>query len=115
MQQTDYSMIVLTKEQKKVFRKFKKSNSAILTIDEFKVMNGTALLEQAIDGKSTWFDVNVTKGVCKLSKHGIKYRAYLKEQKKLFWLKNTWIPILVSFSTTLTTNYILPKLLQILK
>lgn len=115
MQQTDYSLIVLTKKQKLIFKKFSKKDTALLTINEFNTMKGTSLLEQSIDGKSTWFDIDVTRGICRLSKHGLKYRAYLKEQRKLFWLKNAWLPVLVSFLTTLITNYILPKLQQILK
>lgn len=35
--------------------------------------------------------------------------------KRELWLKNAWIPIIVSFITTSVTNYILPKLPQILQ
>ena len=106
MQQIDYSLIVLTDEQKRIFKKFKKKDDVTLTIDDFNSMKGTSLLEQAIDGKSTWFDVDVEKGVCKLSKHGIKYRAYLKEKKKEYWkilLISKWSDIIVSFITALIT------------
>ena len=34
--------------------------------------------------------------------------------RKELWLKNAWIPIIVAFATTVGTNYILPKLPQIL-
>ena len=106
MQQTDYSLVVLTDKQKQIFKKFKKKDSVILTIKEFNTMNGTSLLEQAIDGKSTWFDTNVEQGVCKLSKHGIKYQAYLKEKKREYWktlLISKWSDIIVSFITALIT------------
>lgn len=38
------------------------------------------------------------------------YRHATRKHQKELWLKNAWIPIIVSFVTTLATNYILPKL-----
>lgn len=38
-----------------------------------------------------------------------------KKHRRELWLKNAWIPIIVAFVTTLTTNYILPKLPQIIE
>lgn len=38
-------------------------------------------------------------------------RLHLRE----IWLKNAWIPIIVSFATTLITNYILPRLPTIIQ
>lgn len=38
-----------------------------------------------------------------------------KKHRRELWLKNAWIPIIVAFVTTLLTNYILPRLPQIIK
>lgn len=43
------------------------------------------------------------------------YLANKKLQNRNMWLKNMWIPIIVSFATTVLTNYLLPRLLQILQ
>ena len=43
------------------------------------------------------------------------YQHQAKLHKKELWLKNAWIPIIVAFVTTLLTNYMLPKLLRLLK
>lgn len=37
------------------------------------------------------------------------------DRKRELWLKNAWIPILVSFITTVVTNYILPRLPSLLQ
>ena len=41
--------------------------------------------------------------------------AKKKVDKQELWLKNVWIPIIVSFVTTVLTMHIVPKLPQILK
>lgn len=33
-----------------------------------------------------------------------------KKSRRDLWLKNAWIPIIVSFVTTVSTNYIIPRL-----
>lgn len=43
------------------------------------------------------------------------HKEYTKNRKKELWLKNAWIPIIVSFVTTATTMYIVPKLPYLLK
>ena len=43
------------------------------------------------------------------------YLAAKRLYRRDLWLKNAWIPIIVAFATTLITNYILPKLPQILQ
>lgn len=37
------------------------------------------------------------------------------DRKRELWLKNAWIPILVSFITTVVSNYILPRLPSLLQ
>ena len=46
---------------------------------------------------------------------GYCYFENKRHKRMEMWLKNAWIPIIVSFATTLLTNYILPKLPQIIK
>lgn len=43
------------------------------------------------------------------------YECRMRTAKKELWLKNAWIPIIVSFVTTVLTNYLLPRLPQILR
>ena len=50
-----------------------------------------------------------------LTHEGLRYFELKSKEKRQLWLKNAWIPILVAFITTLSTNYILPMLPQMLK
>jgi len=43
------------------------------------------------------------------------YSCKTKSHKKEVWLKNAWIPIIVSFLTYLLLNYIIPLLLHLLR
>lgn len=43
------------------------------------------------------------------------YKHATKKHRRELWLKNAWIPIIVAFVTTLLTNYLLPKLPQMLQ
>lgn len=49
-------------------------------------------------------------GFMTISKIGIDYIIYYRQEKKDMWMKSAWIPIIVSFVTTLIANYILPML-----
>ena len=65
-------------------------------------------------------DINLQRtGYYQLTELGQKelqdYLYKKKTETKELWLKNAWIPIIVSFVTTVITNYILPKLPQIIK
>lgn len=111
---TDYSLIVLTDEESAVFKKFQKTDTAFLTAEEFALLNRKGLLLSAIDGKSTWFE-GAFDGMCSLSQKGKEFRAYRKEHNKELWLVNAKIPILVSFTTTVLLNWLLPQLPEILK
>lgn len=57
--------------------------------------------------------------VYNLTEQGLKalqdHALYKKKRTRELWLKNAWIPIIVSVTTTLLTHYILPWLIQILK
>lgn len=58
-------------------------------------------------------------GEYRLSDHGKKLLQDYKHQKNIhkreLWLKNMWIPIIVSFATTLLTSYLIPKLIHLLR
>ena len=110
---TDYSLIVLTEEDLATFKKFKKSDTAFLTKEEFKSLERKGLLISAIDGKSSWFD-GISDGMCTLSQKGKEYRTYRKEHNKDLWLVNAKIPIIVSIITNLTVSGLLWLLPQIL-
>ena len=110
---TDYSLIVLTEEDLATFKKFKKSDTAFLTKEEFKSLERKGLLISVIDGKSTWFE-GAFDGMCSLSQKGKEFRAYRKEHNKELWLVNAKIPIIVSIITNLTVSGLLWLLPQIL-
>lgn len=50
-----------------------------------------------------------------ISNLGLDYLVYYRQARKDFWLVNAWIPIITAFLTTVATNYILPKLPEILE
>ena len=58
-------------------------------------------------------------GIDELTEYGTQvlenYLAAKHSARKDLWLKNAWIPIIVSFVTSAIANYILPKLPQILR
>lgn len=58
-------------------------------------------------------------GIYELTEYGKReledYLAAKKTGRKELWLKNAWIPIIVSLVTSAIANYILPKLPQILR
>ena len=58
-------------------------------------------------------------GIYSLTDYGnyclLNDKANNKKQNKEMWLKNVWIPIIVSFLTTILTTHIIPMLPQILK
>lgn len=63
--------------------------------------------------------VSVPTDVYELTPEGEKalqdHRQLRKAYTKELWLKNAWIPIIVSFITTVITHYILPKLASLIK
>lgn len=44
-----------------------------------------------------------------------EYISDSQRQKRELWIKSAWIPIIVSFATTISTNYIIPKLPALIK
>lgn len=72
----DVKTITLSAEQQKAFDKFKNSNSACLTKEEFALLRKDKLLEPTMDGKSDWYSELPAAGECHLSDAGKRLRAY---------------------------------------
>ena len=82
--------------------------------------NSSYLRERTETKKDEHFrSLIVPLGIYELTDLGKKeLQNYLQNkasEQKEFWLKNIWIPIVVSLITTATANYILPKMPQILQ
>ena len=101
-----FSEIVLLPDELKTLKHLQKSGSKKLNNNLKNKLQDYGLIE--IRGTYS----NYT---CVLSDNGKRYLLFLKKRTKHLWLENAWIPIIVAFATTLITNYILPKLPQIIK
>lgn len=76
MAQIDYSLIMLSDRERKIFEKFKVSDTATLTREEFRLLREKGLVAGTMSGASDWFDSLPNKGVCKLSDRGRDLRSY---------------------------------------
>ena len=56
MLQQDFSQIILTKDEKRIFEKFKYSDKIVLNRDEWNILVHTNLIKHHLDGQSDWFD-----------------------------------------------------------
>ena len=108
MLQQDFSQIILTKDEKRIFEKFKYSDKIVLNRDEWNILVHTNLIKHHLDGQSDWFDTIPEQGICELSEKGIRYRQYLKRQAKLNRKENRhfWIPIIISIVSAIISNTI---------
>lgn len=80
MKDIDYEKIILTEEEQNIFDLFRSSDTAFLTVQQFKVLYRRGLIKQTINGKSFWYD-DVADGICQLSEKGIYFREF--QNKKL--------------------------------
>lgn len=110
---SEFEQIVLTKSEQKLLWKLKSvslssKTSGMLVLLEYR------LAAYDPDGLG---DLNRPhyKDTCHITERGRRYLVYCTAERKNFWLKNVWIPIIVAFITTVITNYMLPKLPQILQ
>lgn len=83
----DPSMLFLSASEEALFlKRFRKTDSAQLTRNEFMAFRSRGLVKGAMSGVSDWFDGLPDKGVCELSDKGKMFRAFLlsriKETKK---------------------------------
>lgn len=80
----------LTEEEKRIFRKFKRSNSAKLTKSEFQTMLRSKLVDGGFVGEYYWFsNGSFDEGVACLSENGLRVKAAMRAEKKLsvrYWI-----------------------------
>ena len=72
----DYSRVLLDKRERKIFKRFKHSDTAVLTKDEFKLLRKKDLVKGVLGGQSDSFDITIDKGLCEISDNGRDYRLY---------------------------------------
>lgn len=77
----DPTQLYLPKPESKVFQKFKSSDKAELTAQEFCKLRNYGLVNGAINGKSDWFDDLPPKGIVVISDFGRQYREFLREKR----------------------------------
>lgn len=108
MLQQDFSQIILTEDEKRIFRKFKHSDKVTLHRDEWNILAHTNLIKHHLGGKSDWFDDMPERGICELSEKGIRYREYQKQQSDLIHkeTRHFWIPIIISIVGAVISNTI---------
>lgn len=110
----DYSEIVLTPEENKIFYKFKYSKKAHMSIDEFNIISKTGLIKSCIDGKDPFYPNSPQGGTCELSEYGRRYKAYLFNQHKHDRKESRkfWIPYLITTAVAVAglVNSILARL-----
>lgn len=103
----DYSKIVLLPDELALLRRLSKHPSPGVSPAEEPAASSLVL---------RWKLVNMEgAGQYSVSRDGRRYLAYCKARRRELWLKNLWIPVIVSFVTTVGTSYILPRLPQILQ
>lgn len=80
----------LTEEEKRIFRKFKRSNSAKLTKSEFQTMLRSKLVDGGFGGEYYRFsNGSFDEGVACLSENGLRVKAAMRAEKKLsvrYWI-----------------------------
>lgn len=80
----------LTEEENRIFRKFKRSNSAKLTKSEFQTMLRSKLVDGGFGGEYYWFsNGSFDEGVACLSENGLRVKAAMRAEKKLsvrYWI-----------------------------
>lgn len=80
----------LTEEEKRIFREFKRSNSAKLTKSEFQTMLRSKLVDGGFGGEYYWFsNGSFDEGIACLSENGLRVKAAMQAEKKLsvrYWI-----------------------------
>ena len=74
--------LFLSHAEQAAFDKFKTSDSAALSKDEYKLLLGYGLVEKSLDGSSGWFESLPDSGECRLSRKGIAFRSYQQAAQK---------------------------------
>lgn len=83
--QFDYSLVVLSPQEQKLFDLFKDSDKAFLTLEQFNILREKGLVNGSLGGKSDWFDNLPQQGICEISDRGKNLRAYQYNIKLKEW------------------------------
>lgn len=94
----DYSKFMVGNYTQQLFDRFKDSDTAEFTREEFEVLKGKKLVRDEIDGRSGWFDDLPAKGVCHISGFGKGLRIYQRNKSQVEKLARVrfWVPIVIS-------------------
>lgn len=111
MNQIDYSKIVLTKKEQTIFDKFKDTDSAALSTDEFHILKNKDLICNTIDGKTNWFEKYPSKGICVISDKGRNLRAYQLIEKRKDFKRIIWNII----NTVLAATSVIVSIIALIK
>lgn len=77
----DFTNLILTDKEQKIFNRFVKRDSVFLSKEEFIALRNRGLVTGILGGKSDSFDIPES-GSCKLSEKGKQFRAYQCRQQK---------------------------------
>ena len=103
----DFSKIVLLPDELALLKRLVKRSPQSIKPEDESTAASLAIRWKLINPESS--------GQYSANKNGKRYLVYCKAHRRELWLKNMWIPIIVSFVTTVTTNYITPRIPQILQ
>lgn len=107
----NYNDIFLNNEEwrllKKFKRKFKIRKNTLPSCYEKLLILKFINTDEQYDPKTR---MGIPLGTFSITTEGKNYIEWRKSQVKLILIKNAWIPIIVSFVTTVLTNYIIPRL-----
>lgn len=103
----DYSKIVLLPEELALLKRLVKQSPQTVFPEEESTADSLTLKWKLINAEDV--------GQYSANKDGRRYLVYCKAHRRELWLRSMWIPIIVAFVTTVLTNYLLPKLQQMLQ
>ena len=91
MSQTDFSKVVLTREEERVLEKFKHKKIVELTKNEIDILSNTNLIENPFKNLSEFLgDTIPDTALCELSEHGEKYLKScknLRNKQLIEWIR----------------------------
>ncbi len=94
----DYTKLILTSQEQELFDRFKESDTATLTPEEYHILRKRNLILSEMSGNSPFFSDDLQSGVCKLSQIGKEFRAYQKkldEAEHIARIRH-WVPVAIS-------------------
>ena len=96
--QYDYSLVLLSAHEQKLFDRFANQDTAQLTVEEFKILSSCGLVTDYLGGKSSFYDKLPGLGEYTLSNFGKKLRAYQTKQADAAHTERVrfWVPLIIS-------------------